>query len=671
MALLAVSVVSVLATAFFRVSMATTRSLVQETENTRAFYLAEAGLSEAFHGLRVGRRGQIGSATAPARHGNGLLWVDATEQVDGRVRLESTGMCGRGRATLALVVEPIELSLGFFSDEDLHVDSVLLVDGYDSTIGPYADQLGGDGYLPEPVPIKIADYLENSCDSGEHTTGHHLGIHNWCVAEYTHQEVYTKEDNSDIALFEEKLQEAYDAYVEEAISNGETERYDFPTGAASHTDGGGQLASNNDINLDAPSGEPIEVYGDVVPGEAGSLSGTALITGETSSRGEPVELPAVEVPSVATLPALLHDSPIPLVISSSSIGYASIMVVADAELIVRGPCTLVVGTLELEPGADIFLDTTDGDVQLYVAAGMNLAPGSRLTTSGEQPDEISIQVAEIAAPIGDAPVKLESTAQFHGTIYAPNTDVRVGSAFEIFGGMVAKSLDLAPAVKLHFDNAGYEGSPLPKLISWKIVKVPSVARRGGDPFQALNVTADELEVLHNAHDLTSVYLAISYVDHGGVVRTFDGLEEDFDWMDVASVLDSERALDEPVDTEEPDPGPLEPPRAAIEDALATLSGGALMSELLSMSPLSDSEMLAVVDAERMGTAFTKKVLQENPLSDQVLDRLVSGEQGLSKGDLKQVMIENSPLSPGTLALVDSADSGQLSIGDKNVIHDAQ
>ena len=130
---------------YLQITSATMRRQTAEVQTTRAFYLAEAGLAESFQALRIGRTGQVGSEAAPAVFGNGLLWVDAIETVDSQVRLTSTALVGQGRSSLSLVVEPVEIPLGFFSDEDLVVDEVLLVDGFNSEEATYEEEVGGGG----------------------------------------------------------------------------------------------------------------------------------------------------------------------------------------------------------------------------------------------------------------------------------------------------------------------------------------------------------------------------------------------------------------------------------------------------------------------------------------------------------------------------------------------
>ncbi len=111
------------------------------TVNTKlAFYMAEAGLAEAYGGLVIGKTGNVGSPEQPASFGDGLFWVTATDNADGTVTLESTGMVANGRAVLAMVVEPQGSSaaiLGIFSDRELDLQPGVRLDGWDSSEGPY------------------------------------------------------------------------------------------------------------------------------------------------------------------------------------------------------------------------------------------------------------------------------------------------------------------------------------------------------------------------------------------------------------------------------------------------------------------------------------------------------------------------------------------------------
>jgi hypothetical protein len=121
---------------------ARTRRQVASVDNKRAFNLAEAGLAEACFGLWTGRTGNVGDPTMPAKLGDGLFWVTATDLGDDMVGLESTGMAGTGRVTLSLVVrrEPRTLAmLGVLGATRVSVGSGAVVDAYDSRNGTASD----------------------------------------------------------------------------------------------------------------------------------------------------------------------------------------------------------------------------------------------------------------------------------------------------------------------------------------------------------------------------------------------------------------------------------------------------------------------------------------------------------------------------------------------------
>ena len=104
-ALMVVIGVAMLGACLLQFTVSLTRNQVQDIDNKRAFYLAEAGLSEGFYGLKAGGSGNIASSAAPARFGDGVLWVESSQTADGRLRIESNGLCGGGRASLSVVVE--------------------------------------------------------------------------------------------------------------------------------------------------------------------------------------------------------------------------------------------------------------------------------------------------------------------------------------------------------------------------------------------------------------------------------------------------------------------------------------------------------------------------------------------------------------------------------------
>jgi hypothetical protein len=148
MSLMAVSTVVVLAASFSQFASSVANRQAQAVSRKRAFYMAEAGLAEAFAGYACGRSGNVGSAALPALLGDGVFWVEATELEPGVVRFESTGMVGTGRAELSLVARRGESSvaaLGVFSEGDITLGQGSVVDAYDSSKGSYASQADKSG----------------------------------------------------------------------------------------------------------------------------------------------------------------------------------------------------------------------------------------------------------------------------------------------------------------------------------------------------------------------------------------------------------------------------------------------------------------------------------------------------------------------------------------------
>ena len=78
LALIAVMAAAMLAAGFLQLSSAITRRQSAAVSTRQAFYLAEAGLAEAYMGLSVARTGNVGTEELPVSFGGGLFWVEAT-----------------------------------------------------------------------------------------------------------------------------------------------------------------------------------------------------------------------------------------------------------------------------------------------------------------------------------------------------------------------------------------------------------------------------------------------------------------------------------------------------------------------------------------------------------------------------------------------------------------
>ena len=585
-ALIAVTVVASAGAAFLQLTTSMSKTQTASVQNSQAFYLAEAGLAEAFQGVRLGRTGTLGSATAPARYGDGLLWVEAVETADGQVRLTSTALAGRGRASLSYVLQPTDSNLGIFSTEEMVIDDVILVDGFNSERGSYDAHIPKNMALPDPVPAKAEQYLSALSSQG-HPVGCHMGYHNWCTGTHAHDVAFAQEsadlsapsggtwqrlmdsddyDDDDeysfvpsskpsfedrnvgmeyeISLWRTELEKTYNEARVAAQATGNEIPMLPPVGR--HTGKDGILGSNQSVTLNLDFKEIPEIYGDIQStlklGLDGGGSAGATISGRVSGAPQQVELPEVQIPALTSEEVVTYGDLLPMTIPSGTAAYQSLTIQKDAEVIIRGPATVVLGQFTLEDGATLTLDTRAGEIAMYVTEGMDMQPGSATITTGDQTNNMSLQVGAIETlEGGPAPIRLDSASQFHGTIYAPQTEVYVGSDFEIYGRVIARKLEFGPGAKLHVDHAGTQGSSIPEIVSWKIVEIPSQVKvPGSNPFTILGVSPDSTVPLTESHDLASVTIDLEYFDQAGNLQTYTGLEAGFDWDNVRSVAHVER-----------------------------------------------------------------------------------------------------------------------------------
>ena len=141
MALSAVAVVMILMLGFVQLATSVTTGQTRRVQRKRAFYTAEAGLAESYTAIQLGRSGRVGTKEEPAIFGDGLFWVEVTEDPDtGLLTLKSTGMVAGGKVELSLVAErgvQNVAALGTFSNDPVSLPPGSFVDSYNSSDGPY------------------------------------------------------------------------------------------------------------------------------------------------------------------------------------------------------------------------------------------------------------------------------------------------------------------------------------------------------------------------------------------------------------------------------------------------------------------------------------------------------------------------------------------------------
>lgn len=523
MALFATFSVAAISLALLQLSASTTRRQAAAVDRTRAFYLAEAALAEAYWGVMTGKTGQVASGTDPAFYGDGLFWVDSDYQLDGRVTLEATGMAGRARVRLGLAVRWTEesvASLGFFSGADIVLQQGSLVDGYSSLEGTYAEQ---------------AQVLEGRLST---RAGGRLGANGSVTVLAPDFFVGGNGDSVDAWPADQTPTYSDTAYLvslglQRRAAAGESP--ELQTGWARELARSLQASTQRLGDPEAAGRGRAVLYGDVSHGVEGrlTLQPGSYLEGRITTLTSPIQLPPVELPTGEFGKSLDHRDSLPLVLNAPSASYERLRVSEGAQLVIVGPTTLVVGSLEVADGAELMFDTREGDIELFVGDALNFEQGSLITFTEERPGGLEILVA------GTGEVLLSSADPFQGLLYAPSATVQLGPDSEFFGALVAGSVELGDRARLHFDRglAEARGETSLLLKGWEIIELGTL-RGQTDPFNALGVDRSTLRKPIDAH--TDLWIEIRYTDAAGTEQRFEGWESTFDWGNVV-VLDRLRA----------------------------------------------------------------------------------------------------------------------------------
>jgi len=420
----------------------------------------------------------------------------------------------------------------------------------------------------------------------------------------------------------------------------------------------GTIGSNGDVSV--ASGD--QVFGDIVYGPTGKLSvaSGAVVTGGSSGRADTEVLPPVDVPTVTMNPGVKYTSGTPMIIPPGETGYDSLQIGKNTKIVLKGPQTLVVGTFSLALGAELVFDTTDGPIELYVTDTLNFGTGSVVTTTTQVTSDSIIYVA---APEGKT-VNFGAKSQFYGFIYAPEAEVHIAAQYELYGGLVCSSLQLAAQGKMHYDLAlgATLKSQMPVMQGWRVVELPqAVAVNRMDPFRVLGLDRSTLRSPADAHE--DQVLDIRYIDSSGRTSSYFGQESDFDWSLVKELLYGVRdgiAFFLPDDYAYTDAIANDP---LVDLVNSSLSSKQLRDALLAASPVSSEALVAACERDpAMSKSDLTAVLKDNyPLSDDVLQAAI-GSASLDSSALTGLLIDSSPLSVETLSAV-LARSPPLSLSD--------
>jgi hypothetical protein len=221
--------------------------------------------------------------------------------------------------------------------------------------------------------------------------------------------------------------------------NGETDSYDsrnlpYKAATARHN---GSVASNGNITLSGSG----KVDGDARPGVAKktTISGAGSVTGSVAPLGAPLKFPSV------TLPSSYIDAG-DCVMSGGSISIPGGVYVFD--------------TIDLSGSAHI---TWTSPVVFYVRKAYKISGNVVIDTYKNIPANRVIKFLPTCKT-----ATWTGTHSCVGDLYAPDTDFTIGGNAELFGRVIAKSINLSSSGNLHYDEnlppAGTDGTDSPVTV---------------------------------------------------------------------------------------------------------------------------------------------------------------------------------------------------------------
>ncbi|MBU1045350.1 MAG: hypothetical protein KJ915_13255 [Candidatus Omnitrophica bacterium] len=222
--------------------------------------------------------------------------------------------------------------------------------------------------------------------------------------------------------------------------------------------GGANVLSNGDIgtestgNDDIKIGDTVLVKGDAYVGVGGNptdvidYSGTGSITGSELISSEAANFPSVVapvgLPNEGDLNVMFGTKTI-----SSSGQYNKITVAAFGKLVIDSDCTIYVDKLNVVAFSKIEIQN-DAKVNIIVEDHFNVVAFAAL-------DNLSGDTANLAVYAMDSTNKINllGAVSIDGTVYAPNSDFKLGALAVFRGAVMAKKVEIENWAAIHFDES--------------------------------------------------------------------------------------------------------------------------------------------------------------------------------------------------------------------------
>lgn len=228
------------------------------------------------------------------------------------------------------------------------------------------------------------------------------------------------------------------------------------SGSSSYALTNGNVGSNANVSTDQNS----KVWGDLSPGPGGTATvlGNAVVDGTTTSAATKVEMPPIDLPSIASNGDQSVSKNSTFAIGSGEKHYGAFEIASNATVEVTGPATIIFDSFEIGSGSEFLVDATAGEVEIYVVGDFIMNSNTLIASSTYTPADIEINllsdnVIDPGLEVDLDEVDFDSNAKLYGTIYAPSAAIEINSNFELFGSLVARSVQLDSNSKIHFDEA--------------------------------------------------------------------------------------------------------------------------------------------------------------------------------------------------------------------------
>ena len=226
------------------------------------------------------------------------------------------------------------------------------------------------------------------------------------------------------------------------------------SGANMYAHDDGDVGSNGNIDMDANS----QVWGDAASGPSGTttVGVHAEVTGSTSPSPDTFDMPPIVVPALTSLGNKTINATVNL--GPGNYRYDDLLINPNKILNVTGPATIVVTNLRLRSGAQFRVAASGGPVVVYVIDDLLINSNTLIASTDYAPHKLQFNLLSDNVIDPDVIVDLDvidfdSNAKMYGTIYAPNAHVAIDSNFELFGAMIAHSIDLDSNSRIHYDES--------------------------------------------------------------------------------------------------------------------------------------------------------------------------------------------------------------------------